>query len=304
MARSQGCGHAVDVMLIREPRDTAEVADLAQTTQHARSGLVVARRRAIHLSGDLSRVGEIDGEPVALGSLRGGSRHPDMVEMAIDAVEGVEDALAPMVDVLIEAAGDRIVECKTADGDAVSQWVRRDHRFRHEITVQLGSVPTSGRPQPLGLLPARYSAEALEEMTPEVERLFERIYAEQHAWTGTVVEFPESGSWVSSVGEPVAIGVVWNRTGEAVAVSGVTIGTTVEEGAYLLPGGVIAAERSHRVEIFSHALEAALAAAARLGVPKVDFEDSRPDYAIQGAVLDRFERNVRDTTEMWISRDR
>jgi hypothetical protein len=106
------------------------------------------------------------------------------------------------------------------------------------------------------------------------------------------------------VGEPVAIGVVWNRTGEPVAAAGVSVVEDVSRGAFLLPGGVLESERIQRLELAGHAIEAALSEAARIGVPEVQYEDSRPDYALQGEVLDRFERKPRDTTEMWISRGR
>jgi hypothetical protein len=290
-------------MLIREPADNAEIHTLVHATQEGRSGFVVARRRNNHMTGDINIVGEIEGTAVAIGSLRGGPRHPRMVELSVDAFPSAGDEIAPLVDALVAAAGDRIIECKTADYDAISHWVRGDGRFAHEITVESGRISTVGRPPP-GFLPVGYAVESLEEATPEVERLFERVYAESHAWTGEVVEFPETGSWLSVVGEPVAAGVVWNRTGEPVGVSGVVVARQVTQGAYLLPGGVLESERSHRPEMLGHAIEAALAGAARVGVRQVDYEDSRPDYALQGGVLDRFERTSHDITEMWISRDR
>lgn len=304
MASDRFAGMLLGAMLIREPSDRTEIISLADVFQASRDGMVARRRRTIYREGDVGLVGEVDDRPVAIASLRAGPRHPRMVELAVDTSDDAIDGAGPMIDAMIEAAGDRIIECKTADYDVMSHWVRHDPRFRHEITVELGTMATSSRPAPVGLLPAGYTAEGLTEAGPEIEALFEHVYARSHVWTGGVVEFPETGSWLSRVGEPVAVGVVWNRTGRPIAVSGVTVGFAASQAAFLLPGGVLEGEPGHPIEMLSHAVEAALSTATRIGVPEVEYEDSRPDYDVQGAVLDRFERRPYDTTEMWVSRDR
>ncbi len=277
---------------------------MAQAQADCPAPMVAGRRRRIHSDATGSVVAEVDGTPAGLASYRVGARHPRLAEIGVDVLPGFRtpEVTIGLVDAVLDLAGERIVETKAAAEDPMTDWVRSRPDFRHEITVRSGTMSTSDRPEPPGPLPVGYAIETFDETTRPIEILYEQIYAEGHRWTGETVSFPPTGSFLSVVGAPVAIGLVWNRTGSPVAASAVTLGSGPTSGAFLVPGGVIESERIQRSTILAHAVDVTLRAAARAGVKLVEYEDSRPNWALQGEVLDRFDRTQEHETEMWIRR--
>ena len=292
-------------MLTRSPTEGDDLALLVARAQaDCPAPMVAGRRRIIHSDATGSIVAEVDAMPVGLGSYRVGPRHPRLAEIGVDVLSEhrTPEVVTGLVDAVLDLAGERIVETKAAAEDPMTDWVRSRPDFRHEITVRNGTISTSDRPEPSGPLPVGYAIETFDEMTPPIETLYEQIYAEGHRWTGETVSFPPTGSFLSVVGTLVAIGLVWNRTGSPVAASAVTLGSGLASSAYLVPGGVIESERVQRSTILAHAVDVTLHAAARAGVKLVEYEDSRPDWALQGEILDRFERTQEHVTEMWVRR--
>lgn len=292
-------------MLLRPIAPEEDVALLLAGAQSdCGAPLVAGRRRRIHADATGAVIAEVDGTPVGLASYRVGPRHPRLAEVGVDVLPEFRtpDVTIGLVDAVLDLTGDRIVETKAAVEDPVTEWVRSRPDFRHEITVRNGMILTSGRPEPPGPLPVGYAVETFDELTRPIEMLYEQIYAEGHTWTGETVSFPSTGSFLSVVGTPVSIGLVWNRTGSPVAASAVTLGSGLTGGAYLVPGGVVESERMQRSTILAHVVDATLHAAWRAGVKQVEYEDSRPDWALQGEVLDRFDRDQEHVTEMWIRR--
>lgn len=292
-------------MLIREPRPSDSLENIVSSAQSdCRAELLPRRRRLLHHGATSQLFVEVDGAVVGVASLRTTLRHPRLAEVAIDVQRPNRSAatIGDLADAILERAAGRIVEARVADDDPVSAWPKTRTGFTCELVVRNGSIPTGDRPPPGTPLPAGYAVEAVEEATRPVEELFERLHAQSTAWAGESVMFPEGRSLLSEAGDAVAIGVVWNRVGSPVAGTAVVVDSDARPGAVLLPGGVIDSERILRTALLAHAVEATLRAAARSGVPRVEYEDSRPNGELQGLVLDRFERTERQRTEVWVSR--